>query len=106
MDVNAIDFDSRNITKNDVFVAIKGLVSDGHEFIDTAIEKGAIAIVCETLPENLQNGITYIEVESASKALAFMASNYYRTPSENLKTCWCYWNQWKNNCCYFIISVI
>lgn len=83
--VNAIDFDSRNISKNDVFVAIKGTVSDGHQFIDTAINKGAVAIVCEILPANLQNGITYIEVESASKALAFMASNYYKNPSENLK---------------------
>jgi len=83
--VDAIDFDSRNISKNDIFVAIKGTVSDGHKFIDTAIEKGAIAIVCETLPTNLQNGITYIEVESASKALAFMASNFHKNPSENLK---------------------
>lgn len=83
--VNSIDFDSRNISKNDVFVAIRGTVSDGHKFIDTAIENGAIAIVCETLPETFNNGITYIEVESASKALAFMASNYYKNPSENLK---------------------
>ncbi len=83
--VNAIDFDSRKIVENDVFVAIKGTVSDGHQYIDTAIEKGAVAIVCETLPTNLQNGITYIEVESASKALAFMASNYFKNPSENLK---------------------
>lgn len=83
--VNAVDFDSRNISKNDVFVAIKGTVSDGHQFIDTAIEKGAVAIVCEKLPANLQNGITYIEVDSASRALAFMAANYYKNPSENLK---------------------
>ncbi|MGJ8592059.1 MAG: UDP-N-acetylmuramoyl-L-alanyl-D-glutamate--2,6-diaminopimelate ligase [Aquaticitalea sp.] len=83
--VNAIDFDSRKIVKNDVFVAIKGTVSDGHQFIDTAIDKGAIAVVCEKLPAKLHNGITYIEVESASKALAFMASNYYKNPSENLK---------------------
>jgi len=83
--VNAVDFDSRNVSKGDVFVAIKGTLSDGHQFIDSAIEKGAVAIVCETLPANLQNGITYIEVESASKALAFMASNFYKNPSENLK---------------------
>ncbi|MCK7590263.1 UDP-N-acetylmuramoyl-L-alanyl-D-glutamate--2,6-diaminopimelate ligase [Subsaxibacter sp. CAU 1640] len=83
--VNAIDFDSRNVSKDDVFVAIKGTLSDGHQFIDSAIDKGAVAIVCETLPANLQNGITYIEVESASKALAFMASNFYKNPSENLK---------------------
>jgi UDP-N-acetylmuramoyl-L-alanyl-D-glutamate--2,6-diaminopimelate ligase len=83
--VNAIDFDSRNISKNDVFVAIKGTVSDGHQFIDIAIEKGAIAVICEVLPSNLKTGITYIEVESASKALAFMATNYYKNPSKNLK---------------------
>ncbi len=83
--VNTIDFDSRNIKKNDVFVAIKGSVADGHQFIETAIQNGAIAIICETLPANLQNGITYIEVESASRALAFMASNLYKNPSENLR---------------------
>ncbi len=83
--VNALNFDSRKVSKNDVFVAIKGAASDGHDFIDIAIDNGAIAIVCETLPDNLQNGITYIEVESASSALAFMASNYYKNPSENLK---------------------
>ena len=83
--VHALDFDSRNIAQGDVFVAIKGSVTDGHQYIDLAIENGAIAIVCEVLPENLQNDITYIEVESASKALAFMAANYYNNPSENLK---------------------
>jgi UDP-N-acetylmuramoyl-L-alanyl-D-glutamate--2,6-diaminopimelate ligase len=83
--VNALHFDSRRISTNDVFVAIKGSVSDGHQFIDIAIESGAVAVVCETLPDNLQNGITYIEVENASSALAFMAANYYKNPSENLK---------------------
>ncbi|MBO3099647.1 UDP-N-acetylmuramoyl-L-alanyl-D-glutamate--2,6-diaminopimelate ligase [Gelidibacter pelagius] len=83
--VNAIDFDSRNIAQNDVFVAIKGSITDGHKFIDLAIEKGAIAIICEALPETLQNGVTYIEVESASRALAFMAANFYDNPSSNLK---------------------
>jgi len=83
--VSAIDFDSRKISKNDVFVAIKGSVADGHKFIDIAINNGAVAIICEELPTNLQDGITYIQVESASQALAFMASNYYENPSENLK---------------------
>ena len=83
--VSAIDFDSRKISKNDVFVAIKGSVADGHKFIDVAINNGAVAIICEELPINLQDGITYIQVESASQALAFMASNYYENPSENLK---------------------
>lgn len=83
--VKHMDFDSRNISEHDVFVAIKGTVSNGHEFIDIAIEQGAIAIVCETLPENIKEGITYVQVESSSKALAIMASNFYQNPSENLK---------------------
>ncbi len=83
--VNAIQFDSRQIKTNDVFVAIRGSVVDGHNFIEKAIDLGAAAVVCEALPEQLQNGITYIEVDSASKALAFMAANYYGNPSGNLK---------------------
>lgn len=83
--VNAIQFDSRQIKTNDVFVAIRGSVVDGHNFIEKAIELGAAAVVCEALPEQLQNGITYIEVDSASKALAFMAANYCGNPSGNLK---------------------
>ncbi|HMR17057.1 MAG TPA: UDP-N-acetylmuramoyl-L-alanyl-D-glutamate--2,6-diaminopimelate ligase [Mariniflexile sp.] len=85
IDVSAIDFDSRNIKKGHVFVAVKGTVSDGHQFIETAIGQGAVAIVCETLPENLTEGITYVEVANSSKALAMMASNFYGNPSENLK---------------------
>ena len=83
--INAIHFDSRNITNNDLFVAIRGTVVDGHDYIEKAIQKGATAIICEAFPENLKHGITYVEVTSASKALAFMAANYYDVPSENLK---------------------
>lgn len=83
--INAIHFDSRNITEGDVFVAIKGSITDGHQYIDLAIEKGAVAVICESLPADTKSGITYISVESASSALAFMAANFYQNPSENLK---------------------
>jgi UDP-N-acetylmuramoyl-L-alanyl-D-glutamate--2,6-diaminopimelate ligase len=83
--INNIDFDSRNIAKNDVFVAIKGTVSNGHEYIDVAIKQGATAVICEELPKELIEGITYVQVESSSKALAIMASNFYQNPSDNLK---------------------
>ena len=83
--VNAIDFDSRKIINGDLFVAIKGTVTDGHKFIDVAIKNGAASIICETLPDNLVDGISYIEVDNSSKALAIIASNYYNTPSENLR---------------------
>lgn len=83
--IDKIDFDSRKISKNDVFIAIRGAVSDGHEFIEKAISSGAKAIVCDTLPENLVGGITYVKVRDTNKALAFMAANYYGNPSQNLK---------------------
>ena len=83
--VNQVQFDSRKISKGDVFVAIKGTVVDGHNFINDVIAKGAIAVVCEKTPENTVQDVTYIEVDSTSKALAFIASNYYNVPSENLK---------------------
>ncbi|WP_204343900.1 UDP-N-acetylmuramoyl-L-alanyl-D-glutamate--2,6-diaminopimelate ligase [Psychroserpens algicola] len=85
IDCNALHFDSRQVSKGDVFVAIKGTVVDGHDFIETAIENGATAIVCESLPSVLKDSVTYIEVESASQALAFMAANFYENPSENLQ---------------------
>jgi len=85
ININAIDFDSRNIKKGDVFVAIRGSLVDGHTYIDMAINNGAVAIICETIPDNLEDGITYVEVDDTSKALAIMASNFYDVPSENLK---------------------
>jgi len=83
--VNHINFDSRSVGLDDVFVAIKGTQSDGHTYIKKAIELGANAIVCEKMPEELINEISYIEVEDSKKALAIMASNYYGNPSKNLK---------------------
>ncbi len=85
VEVSAIQFDSRKVEKNGLFVAIRGLLADGHNFIDKSIESGAIAVVCEALPEALVEGVTYIEVDNTHKALAFMASNFYDSPSENLK---------------------
>ncbi|WP_299101893.1 UDP-N-acetylmuramoyl-L-alanyl-D-glutamate--2,6-diaminopimelate ligase [uncultured Winogradskyella sp.] len=83
--VSKIEFDSRQIKTNDVFVAISGTITDGHNYIERAIKDGATAIICETLPENLQDDITYIEVANSNQAMAFMANNFYGQPSENLK---------------------
>ena len=84
IDVNAIHFDSRLVSEGDVFVAIKGSTVDGHEFIEKAVILGAKAVVCNSLPDDIQTGVTYIEVEDTSSALAFMATNYYQNPSGNL----------------------
>ena len=83
--IDKMDFDSRKISKNDVFVAIRGSVSDGHEFIEKAINNGAIAVVCDTFPEVIVSGITYVQVKDTNKAMAFMAANYFGNPSQNLK---------------------
>ena len=83
--IGKIDFDSRKIAQNDVFVAIRGTISDGHEFIAKAIELGATAIVCDTLPETITEGITYIQVKDTNTALAVMAANYFDHPSQKLQ---------------------
>ena len=83
--INSIHFDSRKVELNDVFVAIKGTLSDGHQFITTAVNQGALAVICQEMPEQIVNGVTYIKVENSQRALAIMAANYYDSPSENLK---------------------
>ncbi|MGJ8659406.1 MAG: UDP-N-acetylmuramoyl-L-alanyl-D-glutamate--2,6-diaminopimelate ligase [Cellulophaga fucicola] len=83
--VNAICFDSRKVGLDDVFIAVKGTLVDGHNYIDKALKSGANAIVCETLPSNLVNGVTYVQVNNGNAAIAIMASNFYGNPSKNLK---------------------
>ena len=83
--VSSIQYDSRKVEQDSVFVAIKGGVFDGHEFIIKAIDKGAEVIVCEDLPELLETDITYIKVKSTARALTLMASNYYENPSKDIK---------------------
>ena len=83
--INSIHFDSRKVEFDDVFVAIRGTQSDGHEFINKALEKGALAVVCEEMPERVVNGVTYVQVQNSQQALAIMADNFYENPSQNLK---------------------
>tara|TARA_B100001167_G_C16772605_1_gene308372 strand:- start:1564 stop:3027 length:1464 start_codon:yes stop_codon:yes gene_type:complete len=83
--VNAIHFDSRKVGLNDVFVALRGTQSDGHAFIKKAVDQGAIAVICEELPDDFVNGVTYVQTSDTAQALAIMASNYYGNPSANLK---------------------
>ena len=85
MAIEKIEFDSRKVKENDVFVAIRGTISDGHVFIETAINGGAVAIICDKLPAVIVTGITYIEVKDTNAALAYLASNFYGNPSTNLK---------------------
>lgn len=84
VDVAAIVFDSRKITPNCVFVAQKGTVTNGHDYIDLAIANGASVIVYEDEPQNIASNITYVQVSNANKALAQIAANFYNNPSEKL----------------------
>lgn len=83
--ITDVHFDSRKASLNDVFVAIRGTQSDGHDYIEKAVAQGALAIICEEMPQQIVNGITYVKVADTSSALATIASNYYGNPSANLK---------------------
>jgi len=73
------------VIKGTAFVAISGEKINGHDFIQSAIEMGAIAIICEALPSHLIEGITYVQVNNTHEAVAYMAHNFYDEPSANLK---------------------
>ena len=78
-------FDSRQVQKDTLFVAIKGSLFDGHNFIAKAIDFGALTIVCEDLPAVLNKNVVYVKVKDSSKALGVIASNFYDNPSEKIK---------------------
>lgn len=83
--VEHISFDSRDMIKYAVFVAVKGVHVDGHQYIDVAIKNGAKAIVCETIPQAFVEGVTYVIVDDSAEALGIIASNFYDNPSGKLK---------------------
>jgi UDP-N-acetylmuramoyl-L-alanyl-D-glutamate--2,6-diaminopimelate ligase len=82
--VKAIAFDSRKVERYSLFIAIKGEVVDGHEFIEQTIKAGANVIVCEKMPDNIHSGVTYVEVDNSHAALGIIASNFYDNPSKKL----------------------
>lgn len=84
-EVTELVIDSRKVTENSLYIAMRGTVVDGHSFIASAIEKGAAAIVCEEFPETLVEHVTYVQVKDSSKALGHLASNFYGNPSQKLK---------------------
>lgn len=83
--VQKIEFDSRLVQSSDIFIAIRGSISDGHNFIQTAIDRGATTIVCETPPEVMADAVSFIIVANTNSALATMAANFYENPSAKLK---------------------
>ncbi len=84
LSINNIGFDSRLVSNSDVYIAIKGENTDGHDFIFQAIEKGAKCIICEILPTKIISEIVYVLVQCSRKALGIISSNYYENPSSKL----------------------
>jgi UDP-N-acetylmuramoyl-L-alanyl-D-glutamate--2,6-diaminopimelate ligase len=83
--VRAIQQDSRKVTDGDCFIAVKGTTTDGHQYIQQVIEKGATVVVCEILPATLDEKVTYVVVKNASIALGEMAANYFGNPADKVK---------------------
>lgn len=83
--VNSVEFDSRKVQPKSLFVAQKGLLFNGHEFINKAIQSGANTIVCQEMPLELKENVSYIQVENSDEALAIIAANFFDNPSKELK---------------------
>ena len=84
-DITGVNIDSRRIEKGHLFVAIKGTQTDGHKFIPKALELGARAVLCEDLPEERHENVTYVQVESTESAVGPVATLFYGAPSSKLK---------------------
>jgi UDP-N-acetylmuramoyl-L-alanyl-D-glutamate--2,6-diaminopimelate ligase len=84
-EVSTLTFDSRQVTQDSVFFAIKGALSDGHNYIGQTIDAGATVVICEEMPQELKDNVTYIQVADTHIALGKMASNFHDHPSAKLK---------------------
>ena len=84
-EVNDLQIDSRKAAAGSCFIAIKGSVTDGHKFIDTAISNGVSVIICQDLPDEIKGEVMYVVVENSAKAAGIMAHNFYGQPSQKIK---------------------
>lgn len=83
--VSGLAIDSRLVENQSTFIAIRGDKLDGHDFIANAINQGATSIICEKLPENINSGITYVEVKNTHEAAAYMSVNFFGSPASKIK---------------------
>ncbi|MFN9882402.1 MAG: Mur ligase domain-containing protein, partial [Bacteroidota bacterium] len=82
--ISQIAFDSRQIVQGSLFIAVKGTQTDGHRYINDVIKQGAVAIVCEEMPNDFNPSVTYIRVQNSAVATALIAANFYNNPSTKL----------------------
>ncbi len=85
VEVNGICFDSRKVQRGFLFIAIKGIQSDGHAFIEKAVSMGAVGVVAESLPSSISDKVTYVTVKDSARTLGAIAANFYGNPSSKLK---------------------
>lgn len=85
MEITDFFFDSREVMVGSLFVAVSGTAVDGHEYIGKAIENGAIAVICETFPDEIRDDVSYIRVRNSAESLGFVAANYFGNPADELK---------------------
>ena len=85
VNVNEITIDSREVKPGYLFIAVRGVGTDGHQFIDKAIANGAIVIVCQDMPSQLNEGIVYVQTSNSAAAAGYMAHNFFGSPSEKMK---------------------
>ncbi|HSL85547.1 MAG TPA: UDP-N-acetylmuramoyl-L-alanyl-D-glutamate--2,6-diaminopimelate ligase [Bacteroidales bacterium] len=83
--VEAIEFDSRRVKPGTLFVAVRGTKTDGHIFLEDAVKSGAVAIICESLPQNPDKNVTWIVCNDSARALGLASSNFYGNPSSSIK---------------------
>lgn len=84
-DISGVQIDSRQITDGNLFIAVRGTVADGHNYIDKALELGATAILCETIPEEVKEKVTYIRVENTEREVGQVATTFYGNPTSKMK---------------------
>jgi UDP-N-acetylmuramoyl-L-alanyl-D-glutamate--2,6-diaminopimelate ligase len=84
LDIKDVDIDSRKVSHGHLFVAIKGTQTDGHQYVPKAIEQGAVAVLCEQLPQDVPAGVTFVQVESTEAAVGPVATAFQGYPSEKL----------------------
>lgn len=82
---NGVNIDSRLIGTGHLFMAMRGTQTDGHAYIPAAIDKGAVAVLCEELPEELKAGITYIQVKDSEDAVGKVATTFYGDPTSKME---------------------
>ena len=84
-EIGGVQIDSRRIVDGDLFIAVNGTVADGHNYIGKAVESGAVAVLCEVLPADFSDGVTYIKVENTEQVVGQVATTFYGNPTEKLK---------------------